>query len=149
MNPLTDVFLFPGLPYRLTAHRGLVDRTKELLDRGARVISTVTKESPLHWAVRCEQPDLRNDTLRLLFEKRPEVTVYEYNDRSETAMDMAKVSGTEETIELLKQHAAATGQSPPSENVVVNETHVHEGGVRMNMKPKGGVRKLTIKRGNE
>lgn len=92
---------------------------------------------------------MRNETLQLLFKERPNVSVYEYNDRSETPMDMAQVSGTEETINLLKQHAEATGQSPPTDNVVSNEALVHEGPVRMTMKPKGGVRKLTIKRGNE
>ena len=92
---------------------------------------------------------MRNQTIKLLLEKRPDVAVYEFNDRNENPIEMARKIGSDEAVQLLEKHAESTGQSPPSDNVVNNEAHVHEGGTRNTMKPKGGVRKLTVKRGNE
>ena len=103
----------------------------------------MTKETPLHWAVRGGHKNL----IELLLKHHPELSVYSYNDRMETPIDMARTQGYLDIVELLWEHAQAHNQVPATLNTVVNESQVHDTGVKtMTMKPKGGVRKLTIKR---
>lgn len=131
------------------SNRGYSDRVQELIARGANATTTVTKDSVLHWAVRCEDPKSRNEIVQLLLSNFSDVlSVYAYNDRSEMPIEMARSSGALDTVEILQKFADEHGQTPPSDNIIINESHVHESGIRMGMKPKGGVRKLTVRRAN-
>lgn len=115
--------------------------------RGAKIVNTVTKETPLHWAVRGGH----TDQVEILLLRRPELSVYALNDRMESPMQMANTLGFGDLILLLQQHAEAHHQVPPALNTVVNDVQTHEPIAinTMKMKPKGGVRKLTIKRLDE
>jgi ankyrin repeat protein len=124
--------------------RGLLEQTKTLLQRQAKIVTTVTKETPLHWAVRGGHHEI----VELLLTRHQELSVYALNDRMESPMEIARTLGFGTIVQLLWEHAEAHGQVPPTLNTVLNESQIHDTGIRtMSMKPKGGVRKLTIKRG--
>lgn len=121
----------------------MIEETKALLRRDAKLVTTVSKETPLHWAVRGGYPD----EVSVLLQRHPELSVYALNDRMESPMEMARTLGFGEIVQLLWDHATAHGQVPPTLNTVHNQEQVHDSGITtMHMKPKGGVRKLTIKR---
>ena len=121
----------------------MMEPTLALLRREAKMTITVSKETPLHWAVRGGH----RDQVHTLLQRHPELSVYAMNDRMESPMDMARTLGFGTIVELLWEHAQAHNQVPPTLNTVHNEAQVHDTGVQtMQMKPKGGVKKLTIKR---
>jgi ankyrin repeat protein len=121
----------------------MTEQTQALLRREAQMITTVSKETPLHWAVRGGN----RDQVEVLLQRHPELSVYALNDRMESPMDMARTLGFGTIVQTLWEHAQAHNQVPPTLNTVSNEQHVHDSGVQtMHMKPKGGVRKLTVKR---
>jgi ankyrin repeat protein len=126
-----------------TAQKGLLDLTSTLLQRQAKMITTVTKETPLHWAVRGGHRDI----VALLLTRHPDLSVYALNDRMESPMEVSRTLGFGSIVQLLWEHGEAHNQVPPTLNTVFNTSQLHESaGIKpMTMKPKGGVRKLTIK----
>lgn len=123
----------------------MLSETKILIARGAKPIFTENNESPLHWAVRGGHAD----QVDLLLQTFPELNVYAVNDRGESPMEIARTFGYDFITKRLWEHGQQHNQVPPTLNTVVNESQVHDtGAVRTSLaaKPKGGPKKLTLKK---
>jgi len=124
---ITD--LMGRTPLHWACSKGLLNVVSLLFERGALIKTTTGGETPLHWASRSGNEDI----VSLLLQYKPDINIYEKNERDESAVDLAKNA---DIANFLRAHAESMGISDDG-NLKIQNVNISSGQVhRLDGQPK-------------